>query len=573
MRSTLADLRRENDELKSKVDARDALIVRLRSEHEATVIRLTAEILALKQRMFGPKAEKVKNAASQQALFDTLEALGLLAKGDTDAAERAEELVASLNAEMDDDGDEQDDTKRKRRGNKKPHGRRNLDESTLPKEVIELEPIERKLPGGESLVRVGEEVTKHIDYRPSSFVVVEVHRAKYMKPEDTGMPATARADDAPAPAVFIAEPPSLPIEKGLAGPGLLSLVLVSKFADHLPLHRQERIFARQGVPFKRSTLCGFVQGCSNLLRHVTDSMWIDAKKNSPLLFTDACGVLIQEPERCRRGHFQVFIAPERHIFFSYLPKNDGDAVANLLEGFKGKLQSDASSVYHEAFRREPAIIEVGCWAHARRGFFKALPTDEKRALVGIGFISKLYDAHFESKDPATGAVDAEKRKALAAPILDDLKTWLGRERSLLHAGSLIEVALGYCERQWTPLTRFLDDGTLRLDNNLSEGELRHQVVGSKNWLFCASDGGATWNANVVSLIASCRMHGIEPHAYLRDVLSLLPDWDRTCALELAPMNWKDTLEKPETVEHLERVQLLRRVYLAHDAKVASRESG
>lgn len=569
MLDVIEALRKENSELKSLID-------KMRVEHEATVVRLTAEILALKQRMFGPKAEKVKNAASQQALFDTLAELGLLAKGDGDAGERAEELVADLNAEMDSDDDEEDEQGPSRRGQKKskkntPHGRRDLDESKLPKEVIELEPVERKLPGGELLVKVGEEVTRHLDYRPSSFVVVEVHRAKYMKPEDTGTPATAREDDAPAPEVFSAPPPSLPIDKGLAGPGLLSLVLVMKYADHLPWHRQERIFGRQGVPFRRSTLCGFVQGCSKLLVHITNSMWLDGKTNSPLLLTDACGVLVQEPERCRRGHFQVFIAPERHVFFSYLPKNNGDVVADLLVGFKGKLQSDASSVYHETFRREPSILEVGCWAHARRGFFKALPTDEKRALTGIGLISNLYDADFESRDPTTGAIDGEKRKALATPILNDIAAWLERERALVDSRSLIETALGYCQRQWVPLTRFLDDASLRLDNNLSEGELRHQVVGSKNWLFCATDAGAAWNATVVSLIASCRMHGIEPQAYLRDVLSLLPEWKKSRALELAPMNWKETLKKPETIEHLERVQLIRGKYLAHDVEDPSQQ--
>jgi transposase len=268
-------------------------------------------------------------------------------------------------------------------------------------------------------------------------------------------------------------------------------------------------------------------------------------------------VLILAKERCRRGAFQVFIAPQRHVLFAYLKENNGPAVADLLKGFVGKLLSDASSVYHETYRREPGVIEVDCWSHARRGLYKALPSARELALIGIGLIGRLYDAHDDSVDPATGLVDAAQRRKLAAPLLEELSGWIARERPKLEPHSPIEVALGYIERQWVGLTRFLDDGTLRLDNNPSELALRHQKVGLKNWLFCATDGGAEWNAVMVSLLASCRMHGIEPLGYLRDVLTLLPSWPKSAVLELAPSNWRNTLEKPETLEKLKRLQLIR----------------
>lgn len=251
------------------------------------------------------------------------------------------------------------------------------------------------------------------------------------------------------------------------------------------------------------------------------------------------------------------ITPRRHVLFAYLKENNGDAVAELLEGFVGKLISDASSVYHETYRREPGVIEVSCWAHARRGFYKALPSAPKLALTGIGFIGQLYDAHDAAVDPVTSVVDADKRKALAQPILDDFLAWIRRERPKAVPHSPIEVAMGYIERQWEGLTRFLDDGSLRLDNNPSELALRHQKVGQKNWLFCATDGGAEWNAVVVSLLSSCRMHGIEPLAYLRDLLILLPSWPKSRVLELAPAHWRETLEKPETQQKLKGLQLIR----------------
>jgi transposase len=589
MTDYLRQLREENERLKallasSQLEAGGlrASLEQLQREHESVVIRLTTEIVTLKRQLFGPKAERIRNADAQQSLLDVLVDIGRLQKGDVLAGDRADATLGELREEVASSTLKESSTPRlpeKKKRKATPHGRQKLAESKLPVEKIVIEPLERKLEGGDKLVRIGEEVSSHLDYRPSSVVRVEVTRPKYLRPEDVGTcAASARGREvvdtgpeyaaAAAPEetdaksdslvkVLVAEPPELPIAKGMAGPGLLALVLVMKYEDHLPLYRQARIFARQGVNLSRSTLCGFVQGCYELLKVIVEAMWADAKTNSPLLLTDACGVLILAKERCRRGAFQVFIAPERHVLFAYLRENNGPAVAALLDGFVGKLLSDASSVYHETYRREPGVIEVDCWSHSRRWLYKALPSARELALVGIGFIGQLYDAHDNSIDPATGFVDAAKRRELATPVLEQLSKWTARERPKLEPHSPIEVALGYIERQWIGLTRFLDDGTLRLDNNPSELALRHQKVGLKNWLFCATDGGAEWNAVMVSLLASCRMHGIEPIGYLRDVLTLLPSWPKSAVLELAPANWSKTLEKPQTQEKLKRLQLIR----------------
>ena len=153
-------------------------------------------------------------------------------------------------------------------------------------------------------------------------------------------------------------------------------------------------------------------------------------------------------------------------------------------------------------------------------------------------------------------------------MLDDLQKWVRQERQLVDAGTAIELALGYLERQWVPLTRFLEDGRIRLDNNPSELELRHEAVGRKNWLFCATDNGAEWNATVVSLIASCRMHDIEPWAYLRDVLTLLPVWLKSQVIELAPAYWRTTLARPETQRLLADLSLLGRDGAHHANRTA-----
>lgn len=521
------------------------------------ITSLLVEVARLQRQLFGPKAERVHNAQAQGSFLDLLSQLELLNTGDNDAGERAEALVDELHDELDAAGDEPAEGKpSKKKPSKKstPHGRRKLDEIDMPTERIVLEPLERTSEGGEALVRIGEDVTHVIDHRPSSLVRIEIVRPKYKLPAVVA-PCAEHDDVAPVATIVIAEPPSLPIPKSMAGPGLLAHVIVQKYGDHLPLHRQERIFKRNGVAFARSTLCGFVQGACALLVVLVEAMWKEMKASAPLIMTDACRVLIRADKRCRAAHFQVFVAPKMHVVFRYLDENTGVAVADMLKDFAGLLQCDASSIYHELFRRARDVVEVGCWAHARRNFYEALTVDRPRALIGIGLIGELYDAQTASKNEH-GVVDGARRRELATPILARIEAWVARERSHLEAPSKIEVSMGYLQRHWTALTRFVDDGGLRLDNNLSELELRHEVVGRKNWLFCATTGGANWNAISVSLIASCRLHDVEPWAYLRDVLTLLPSWNQLNVLDLAPNRWLETREKPEVRERLKKLQLL-----------------
>ena len=534
---------------------------------QVRIVELTVENEHLKRQLYGSKAERVHRETAQMSLLNMLEALQLLQLQDPAASLADGKGGEHKHSDNGNNSDEHSDDSANNGSNKpkpkptrtKPHGRRALDETELPVERIVLEPL--LLP--DDAVLIGEEISSHVDYRPSSLVRVEVVRRKYLSASQTNTPASTRTCDDTPLAPVIADAPTLPISKGLAGPGLIARVLVNKFSDHLPLHRQERIFEREGFQLARSTLFGFVRGSTALLNHIVTAMWSDAKATAPVLMTDAAGVLVRQKERCRRAHFQVYVAPAQHVVFRYLRANNGEAIAAELAGFAGKLLCDASSVYHETFRRTPAVTEVGCWAHARRGFFQSLSTAREHALVGIGFISMLYDAHNAAKWP-DGTIDVDKRRTLATPVLQRIKAWAQETRP--KVSGRIEVALGYLDRHWLALTQFLDDGTLRLDNNLSELQLRHQVVGRKNWLFVASDSGGDDNATVVSLIASCGMHAIEPWAYLRDVLTVLPDWQRSRALELAPANITKTRENPEFKQLLEHRRLLDRIQ--HNAKPA-----
>lgn len=555
----VARLREENQTLRAARDAAVADVAQLKKVYAA----LCHEYSKLRRKIVGPQKERVARDEAQASLFVLLDALGRLENREEGAKANAEAVLNSL-----------EESRKKEKVKRTPHGRRDLTLTELPVERIILEPAERHLPGGELLEKIGEEVSEIIERRAATLVRVHLVRPKYKLPGSPLAQETAAAaageveldESAPPPpdvAIVIAPPFERPLPKCMAGPGLLAHVLVSKYGDHIPLHRQESIFRREGLALSRSTLCGWVCGSAELLVRVVNAMWDDARKTAAWIATDGTGILVLAKEQCRRVSFYVVVAARDHVLFGAVDKNDGDSVAELLSGFGGRpVLSDASSVYHELQRQEQRsgrmIIEAGCWSHARRGGFEALPTDRERALIVIGFIGLLYDVHRETKDPATGLTDGAKRKALSAPIIEELYRYVEAERPLVADGTPIAQAFGYLINQREPLSRFLDDGRLRLDNNPSELALRSEVVGRKNWLFCGSDSGVKWNTTVVSLIASCKLHDIEPWGYLRDVLTLLPCWPQDRVVELAPKYWNETLLRPETAERLAMLRLLGR---------------
>lgn len=532
----------ENTRLRAALAERDVALARLHAERDQLLKKVAAlarDVEQLRRQLYGRKSEKVSEAQLELALLPVLQALGRLEQGDLAAADDAEKAIATLRGQL------EAATPEPTKAAQKP-ARRKLSMLDLPVLDVVLEPAERLAAGGEQLEKIGEDVSEHFERKPASMVRVRVIRPKYKLPSTTSDDATT---------IAIADVPERPLRKSLAGPGLLAHVLVSKYADHIPLHRQESIFKREGVALARSTLCGWVQGSVDLLQHVVDAMWQDAQR-APVAIADATGVLVQAKDECKRCHFYVVVTPQQHVLFRFTKKNDGDSVATLLAGFK-RLHVDASAVYHELFRRDPAVVEVGCWAHARRKFFEALSADRDAAMFGIGMIGLLYDAHNAARG-SDGVVDAKRRAQAARPLLARLFAWARSELRVRTDGDPMKTAVGYLVRQRRVLTRFLDDGALRLDTNPAELELRREVVGRKNWLFVGSDGAAEWNTTVVSLIASCQMHGVEPWAYLRDILTLLPVWSQTRTLELAPQNWVKTREQPETQRLLDELDLLRR---------------
>jgi transposase len=432
----------------------------------------------------------------------------------------------------------------------KPTGRKPLPEK-LPRVEVEVLPPEVQQKGTDAFVRIGEDVTETVERRPASLVVVRVRKPKFVpKGREPGFETT----------VLQAPPPELPFDRSLAGPGLLADTIVRRWQDHLPLHRLERIYGREGLDLARSTICGWHEALGGLVKPLVEAMWADAR-GAPYLCTDATGVLVQARERCRRGHFWVVIAPERHVLFAYTAKHDGAAVDGLLEGYEGYLVADAHAVFDHLYRRG-TLIEVGCWAHARRYWWKALDTDPERARQALAFIGGLFRV-----ERGTASAPPEQRLAVrraeSKAIVDGFFGWCEVEAARVLDETPTAKALGYALNQRVALQRFLDDGRLPIHNNGSERALRREAIGRKNWLFVGNHDAAAVNAAFVSLLASCQLHDIEPWAYLRDLFCLLPSWPARRVLELSPLNWKKTLQEQDAQQRL-AANVFRRVTLAID---------
>jgi transposase len=430
---------------------------------------------------------------------------------------------------------------------RKPTGRKPLPEN-LPRIEIEVLPREVEREGRDAFERIGQEVTETVERRPASLVVVRTIRPKFVRRDRERLAETE---------VLIGEPLELPIERGLAGPALLADTIVRRWQDHLPLYRLEQVYAREGLELARSTVCAWHMELAHLVAPLLVAMWKDALA-SPYLCTDATGVLVQAKEKCKKGCFFVVVAPERHVLYGYSPRHNGAAVDRLLAGYQGYLVADAHTVYDHLYKGG-VVVEVGCWAHTRRYFFKSLESDPDRARQALALIGALFRVERQIADAPTGKRHAVRQRE-SRPLVDRFFDWCKAEAQHVLDETPIARGIGYAINQRVALERFLDDASLPIHNNASENALRRECVGRKNWLFVGSDDGGETNAAFVSLLASCQLHGIEPAAYLRDLFCLLPSWPMSRVLELSPKNWNQTLEHHDAQQRL-AANFFRRVSL------------
>lgn len=430
------------------------------------------------------------------------------------------------------------------------HGRRKLPANLPRKKVIhDLPEAEKACPCcGEMRQLIGQELSEQIDFEPAKLSIVEHVRLKYACPECSKHAAET------GPQIETAPKPLAPIEKGLAAPGLLAYVIVSKYSDHLPLHRLEQILRRHEIEITRSTMCDWAAQAAEALKPLYDEM-VRQVRASRIIHTDDTPVrtLDRQPGQSRTGRFWVYLGDLTHpqTVFVYTPSRSRDGPMNFLRDWghaeKRYLQADAFGGYDGIYAGEAGgqVVEVACWAHARRKFYEARATNLAVSTQALAYIRLLYDVEDAARD-LSSAERQKLRQERSRPILDDFEKWLHAQQAE-HGGSVLPKSpLGqastYAFNQWQALCVYTTDGDLAIDNNAAENALRRVALGRKNWLFCGSDRGGQTAAILFSLIATCQRHQVNPFTYLRDVLTRIAAHPAHRLADLLPNHWQPRSE-------------------------------
>ena len=415
---------------------------------------------------------------------------------------------------------------------KKRSGRQPLAKDLIRERIVHDLPEAEKHCGGcgKDLRLIAEETSERYEYIPASVKVIEDVRRKY------ACDCTVKTADKPAQ----------PIEKSTAGASMLAHVIVSKFADHQPLHRQEKMFERAGVRISRKTMGGWLGPAAELLEPLHQL----AKKflfQSKVIGTDDTGVKVLDPKLpfARTGRIWPYLGDGHHpvVVHHYTPTRGRDGPAKFLEGYQGYLQADAYCVYDAFFKPARGLTEVGCMMHMRRYFFKALDSDQQCMGRALHLIARLYAVEDRAKG-LTGEERLALRKRLSAPVMAKLHKYLLQIREEVLPKSPAARAVRYALNQWEALARFLEDGDLEIDNGATERANRDIAIGRGNWTFFGSDHGGKTAAVLMSFIATCKRCRVEPFAWFRDVLSRIATHPVNRLAELLPHNWKPLQTAP-----------------------------
>lgn len=372
----------------------------------------------------------------------------------------------------------------------------------------------------------GEETSERYEYIPAQLIVIEDVCKKY------SCDCTVKT----------AGKPSQPIEKSTAGASLLTQVIVAKYADHLPLHRQAKIFSRFGVELSDRTMCGWMGQCAGLLDPLYKTLK-DFVLSSKVVGTDDTPVKVLDRKlpQTRKGRIWPYVGDRDHpaVIYDYTPTRERAGPEEFLKGFRGHLQADAYVVY-DSFFTDPGrgMVEVGCWAHARRHFHNALEKDQARMGGVLAMIAHLYEVEKVSRQ--NGLRGEELRRARerdARPMLNQLHDYLLTIRTQVLPKSDAGQAIAYTLKNWTALTRYCSDGDLPIDNNGTERSLRGFAVGRNNWTFFGSDNGGRTAAVLRSFVSSCELVRVDPFVWFRDVLGRIAEHPVRRLEELLPHRW------------------------------------
>ena len=469
------------------------------------VMQLTLRVAQLEKMIFGSRHERFvpDNGAVSEQL-----ALGLNAEAIGERRVTKEEVtVTRTNIQVD----------------KKAHPGRMALPADLPREVVVIEPEADTT----HLKKIGEEITEQLDVTPAAFFVRRYVRSKYALPQGEG--------------VIIGKLPSQPIDKCIAGPGLLAQVIIDKYVDHLPLYRQEQRFSRVGITLAPSTLCNWKSSICSLITPLYDAMVKEVLQTN-YLHVDETTIKVLDTDKkgtTHRGYFWVYHNSHKKIvIFDYRQGRDGQGPSEILKDFKGYLQADGYRVY-EDFDDSPDITLLHCMAHARRKFSEALQNDKVRSEYVLQHMQQLYAIEQQARDKNLSFDDIYLlRQQQAVPILEHLGKWMKEAYVQITPKSSIGKALAYSIERWEKLCIYTTDGMLCIDNNPVENSIRPIAIGRKNYLFAGSHNAAQQSAMIYSLLGTCKMHKLNPWEWLKDVLTRLPDHPINKIKELLPHNWK-----------------------------------
>ena len=475
-----------------------------RQELELEKLRLQYQLELLKKRYYGPRADKIDSAQ-------------LLLEFATDLEGRPIDLALLAGQTRNDQSDLNAQTVRRVRRGRRDLGGAEFQNLPVTTKVHDLPEQDKPCPCcGTLRERIGQETSWQIEYVPASFERIEHVRLKYACPH-----CEPNGDN---PRIALADKPLQPIDKGMAGPGLLAYVITSKFADYLPLYRLEGIFARNGFAIDRATMCVWAGDVADLVKPLYDRM-VELVLLSHVVHTDDTVMPMLAPEKARQARMWVYVGDEAHPYnvFDFTLSRSRDGPATFLgqhQSFKGVLQADAYGGY-DGICVEKSITQAGCWAHARRKFVDTQKLDPAITGEALALIGRLFAVEDQAK-----AMAAEERLALrqshSRPVLDTLRDKLLGWRARLLPKHPVAQAVGYALNQWEPLNVFVTDAAVALDNNIAEREMKRQALNRKNSLFVGNERGGRTAAILSSLTSTCRRHGIDPQLYLTQLLANLP---------------------------------------------------
>lgn len=475
---------------------------------------LKHELSQLKRLVFGQKSEKIDTSSPPEQMV--LEGLFESDAPEPGFAEDKETITYE------------------RRKKKKGHGRNAIPDDLYCEEHV-LEPSDEEKQCsccGKEKKCIGNEETKILDYKPAVLFGIKYIRPKYVCP------------DCPDQGVTTALLPSRPIEKGIAGNGLLSYVFVSKYVDHLPLYRLESIFKRYNVHINRSTMVGWITQVCEYLQLIYDTMRLELIQET-YIQSDETPLKVQDrskKKKCHHGYLWPYTDGST-IVFEYCKSRSREGPVGFLDSFKGYLQTDDYAGYNEVASK-PDVTRLLCWAHARRKFVEARDLDPEYMDKILFHIGKLYAVEkYCRKENLSPQKRYEVRKIDVPKYLDELKAVLEHPGKTILPKSPIAKAINYTLSNWEMLIRYLEDGRLEIDNNRIENAIRPVALGRKNWLFAGSHDGAQRMAILYTIFGTCKMNDINPYEYMKDLLDRIVDYPNNKIKDLTPVQWKKLKEE------------------------------